>query len=197
MTSTNGSEDEPITWWRAEPRRLERDQTEITARFDDLVWNSDGDGTWTGVLPLWPFDRPEPPHLRTWAGEGLRLTVAYNQANPMVEPSLHPLDPEPPPQEWTQTRWHVNGDGTLCLLQEHALWTGRDSLVDLLIKAAGWRLEYALMKYGAIQEMSRCGIVSDSRYDHHFSQQPPVTDTTDTTPADDPADADPTGEAPC
>ncbi len=198
MTAMDRSDREPITWWKAEPRRLERDQSEITARFSGLVWNSDGAGTWTGVLPCWPFDRPQPPNLSAWVGEeGLRLTVAYNQAYPMVEPALHPLDPLPPPQEWTQTRWHVNGDGTLCLLQEHAWWTGRDSLIDLLLKAAGWRLEYALMRHGIIQEMSRCGIVSDNRHDHLFSQPPPAAGQPDTAPVAGQADTGPKAEALC
>jgi hypothetical protein len=58
------------------------------------------------------------------------------------------------------------GDGSLCLLQDDAAWTGRDSVVDLLLKAAGWRVEYALMRAGVIEAMTLRGIVDDDQLDH-------------------------------
>ncbi len=33
--------------------------------------------------------------------------------------------------------------------------------MDLLRKAVGWRIEYALLKTGALQEMTMAGIVRD------------------------------------
>ena len=173
------------SWWACEPRRLHRDREEIAARFPNLAWNEEGAGSWEGTLPRWPFDRPEPAHLTSWVGdEGLRLRVEYSQAYPMVAPRLIPLDPLPEPVEWTQHRWHVNGDASLCLLREAAVWTGRDSAVDLLLKAAGWRVEYALMKHAAIDQMSANGIVDDDCFDH-FLSQPPIA----------PGNAEPSDEA--
>jgi hypothetical protein len=89
----------------------------------------------------------------------------YGHAYPMVPPSIWPLDPAPPVAEWTMHDWHVNGDGSLCLLQADSLWSPRDSLVDLLLKAAGWRVEYALMKAGMLTAMTTNGIVSDPGMD--------------------------------
>ncbi|MEV7886915.1 hypothetical protein ACWD3I_29300 [Streptomyces sp. NPDC002817] len=178
MTTAHTTTDPtPVSWWACEPRRLHRDREEITARFPDLEWNDEGAGRWDGKLPRWPFDRPEPAHLTSWIGdEGLLLRVQYSHAYPMVAPRLVPLDPLPEPIEWTQTRWHVNGDATLCLLREAALWTGRDSIIDLLLKAAGWRVEYALMKHNVIERMSDNGIVDDDRFDHLLTQPPDPSD---------------------
>ncbi|WP_067514228.1 hypothetical protein [Nocardia puris] len=39
-------------------------------------------------------------------------------------------------------------------------------MTELLAKAAGWRIEYAMMKAGVIEQMSVNGIVSDSLQDH-------------------------------
>jgi hypothetical protein len=89
------------------------------------------------------------------------MELRYPQAYPMVAPVIAPLRPEPELREWSVHGWHVNGDGTLCLLRSNALWDPRTSLVELLLKAAGWRIEYALMKAGAIEEMTDNGIVSD------------------------------------
>lgn len=170
----------PITWWACETRRLRRDHDEITAQFTGLVWNDTGAGSWEGRLPRWPFDRSEPEHLTTWIGDkGLLLRLEYSQAYPVVAPRLVPVDPLPEPYEWTQTRWHVNGDATLCLLREDALWTGRESVVDLLLKAAGWRIEYALMKHSVIDGMTDNGIVDDDRFDHFLTQPPSPPDSTE------------------
>jgi len=179
MTTAHTPNDRtPITWWACEARRLRRDHDEITARFPDLVWNDAGAGTWEGRLPRWPFNRPEPEHLTTWIGdEGLLLRLEYSQAYPMVAPRLVPLDPLPEPFEWTQHRWHVNGDASLCLLRDD-VWTGRESVVDLLLKAAGWRIEYALMKRQTIEQMTGSGIVTDHSLDHFLAQPLPSEDTT-------------------
>jgi hypothetical protein len=57
------------------------------------------------------------------------------------------------------------GDGSLCLLQDDATWTGRDSVVELLLKAAGWRVEFELMRRGVIEAMTINGIVEDPQFD--------------------------------
>ncbi len=98
------------------------------------------------------------------------VVVEYGHAYPMVPPAVFPLDPQSEPLERTQNRFHVLGDGSLCLLQDDAAWTGRSSITDLLLKAAGWRVEYALIKTGVIEAMSLCGIVDDDQFDHLIVQ---------------------------
>jgi hypothetical protein len=176
----------PVTWWQCEPRRLARDRAEIAERFADLEWHERGAGLWIGRLPRWPFARPEPPLLVDLIGtDGLHVAVEYGHAYPMMPPLIHPLDPEPGFLERTDHKWHVMGDGSLCLLQDDAAWTGRDSVVDLLLKAAGWRVEYALMKAGVIEAMTLRGIVDDGQLDHL------VADAADAgaVPDDEPPDA--------
>ncbi|MGH3874693.1 MAG: hypothetical protein ACRDSR_24860 [Pseudonocardiaceae bacterium] len=162
---------EPVTWWQCEPRRLARDQTEIRDRFPGLEWRPDGAGGWFGRLPRWPFARPEPPSLVEMIGEkGLEIAAVYGHAYPMVPPAIFPLDPQPGIDARTDQRWHVMGDGSLCLFQDDATWTGRDSVVELLLKAVGWRVEFELMRRGAIETMTINGIVEDSRIDHLLAE---------------------------
>jgi hypothetical protein len=157
----------PATWWRCEPRRLARDRAEIAELFPDLEWRDVGAGLWVGRLPRWPFSRPEPAGLADLVGDlGLDVAVEYGHAYPMVAPSIHPMDIEVGFLERTDQRWHVMGDSSLCLLQSHAEWDPRGSIVDLLLKAAGWRVEYALMKTGVIEAMTINGIVVDDQIDH-------------------------------
>jgi hypothetical protein len=157
----------PATWWQCEPRRLARDTADVAESFPDLQWHDADAGHWVGWLPRWPFSRPEPAALAGLVGEeGLRVDVEYGHAYPMVAPSIHPLDVKLGFLERTNQRWHVMGDGSLCLLQSHAEWDPRGSIVDLLLKAAGWRVEYALMKAGLIEAMTINGIVTDDRNDH-------------------------------
>jgi hypothetical protein len=183
MTAVPGTDVTSYTWWRCEPRRLRRDQEEITSRFPELQWSAEAAGAWEGRLPRWPFDRPEPAHLTGWIGEqGLLLHLQYSQAYPMQAPRIFPMDPEPEPVEWTQHRWHVNGDGSLCLLREEAAWTGRGSVIDLLLKAAGWRIEHALMKHETIEQMTDSGIVDDDSLDRFLAQPPQPGRSTDPHP---------------
>lgn len=154
------------TWWECEPARLARDQEEVWADFPDLRWVPDGAGRWEGTLPRWPFARPEPDGLGELVGElGMPVVLCYGHAYPMVPPSIFPIDPQPDVAEWTVHRWHVMGDGSLCLLQDDVLWDPRQSVVDLLLKATGWRIEYALVKAGVVDAMSTNGIVTDSSRD--------------------------------
>jgi hypothetical protein len=171
MSADPAAEAERLTWWRCEPSRLDRDRSEIADVFSDLIWIPEDAGAWVGALPLWPFDRPAPPGLTQLAGPaGLKMQLCYGQAYPMVPPSIYPLSPLPELAEWTVHDWHVNGDGSLCLLQTHSLWDPGASVVDLLLKAAGWRIEYALMKAKAITAMSVNGIVSDTSFDQIISE---------------------------
>ncbi|MFG3689583.1 hypothetical protein [Micromonospora sp. NPDC047740] len=164
MTPDDGG---AVTWWQCEPRRLARDEAEIGEWFPGLQWVDEGAGGWVGRLPRWPFDRPEPAGLPALVGEeGLEALLVYGHAYPMVAPLIYPGDPRPGIAQRTDHKWHVNGNGSLCLLQDDATWNGRGSVLDLLLKAAGWRVEYALMKAGVIEAMTLHGIVDDAQSDH-------------------------------
>ncbi|MDJ0356628.1 hypothetical protein [Paenarthrobacter sp. PH39-S1] len=165
----------PIFWTDAEPARLQRDRTEVTGFASLLEYHApdsstDGGfihGGWFGELPRWPFDRPAPEGLQELIGEkGLSVAVMYSAAHPMVPPTIFPVSIEPTFQEETQSAWHMAPGGSLCLLQSEGAWQPEASITELLAKAAGWRVEYALMKLGVIQSMSVRGIVSDPSFDH-------------------------------
>jgi len=135
----------------------------------DLAWD-EKELAWTGPVPSWPFDRPCPSTLDVFlAGRRLIVRVEYSQAFPMVAPRIVPVDPQPDPMVRTQHAWHVNGDGTLCLLQAASDWDGTGTAADLVPKAAGWFLEYLLMEMGRIEQMSTSGIVNDATWDHLFT----------------------------
>ncbi|MFX0577116.1 hypothetical protein [Nocardia nepalensis] len=158
-------------WWVHEPQRFDADCDEMARRFPGLAWIPEGSGQWEGELPLWPFDRPQPAGLEAWlGGRGLRLQVQCGQAYPVVAPRLFALDPEPGLHQRLLHRWHVNSDGSLCLLADPTRWTNRMSLSDLLLKAAGWRIEYELMVAGVLESMTDNGIVSDDVLDALIEQ---------------------------
>lgn len=155
-----------IPWWQAEPTRFARDQREIETTFPDLTLALDGQGHWLGHLPMWPFERPAPAGISDLlGGQGLLVQLSYSAAYPIVSPYLIPLDPEPLAEELTQTRWHVLGNKALCLFQTQADWDPATSVVDLLLKAAGWRIEYALLKARVRTDMTMAGIVHDDSLD--------------------------------
>lgn len=153
-------------WWHHEPGRLAEDRRQLQSRFPALTWSTAENGLWIGDLPMWPFDRDPPQDLDLLlGGRGLQAIVRCGQAYPAAPPSVIPLEPEPEIEERTQQRWHVNGNGSLCLFQNEAVWNTRGTLVDVLLKAAGWRIEYALMKTGLIDTMTINGIVTDPALD--------------------------------
>ncbi|WP_062995204.1 hypothetical protein [Nocardia mikamii] len=163
----------PILWVDAEPDRLQRDLTEVADFAPHLMYcppDPDSEiphGGWKGELPRWPFNRPAPESLDELIGTaGLPVSVAYRAAYPMVPPLIYPLDPVPTLEERTQTTWHVAPGGSLCLLRSVGAWLPEASITELLAKAAGWRIEYALMKAAVIDQMSVNGIVSDPSHDH-------------------------------
>ncbi|UXA11163.1 hypothetical protein KXD97_24425 [Mycobacterium sp. SMC-8] len=169
----------PILWMDAEPGRLPRDRDDIAAFAPHLQYfgpdspcgESFPHGGWMGELPRWPFDREEPAALIDLIGEhGIEVLMRYPAAYPMVPPTIYSLDPEPSWSEQTQTAWHVAPGGSLCLLQSVGAWQPESSVTELLAKAAGWRVEYALMKAGVITQMSLTGIVSDPAFDHKIAE---------------------------
>lgn len=154
------------SWHQAEPDRAAAERKAMAAVALEMEWFDDGAGGWEGLAPVWPFDRGQPDGLAAFlAGRRLKLRVCYTEAFPAVEPSLLPLDPEPPIERRTDHSWHVNGDGTLCLLVAADLWTGRETAADLVVKAAGWFIEYLLMESGQIGAMTEAGINSDDSLD--------------------------------
>lgn len=168
----------PILWFAAEPQRLERDAAEVRALVPGVMYQSANSGSaaavhggWHGVLPTWPFDRPEPSGLSDLlSGGGLEFALLYPAAYPMVPPAVYPVNPVPEIIEQTQSRWHVAPGGALCLLQSEGSWLPEASVTELLVKAAGWRVEYALMKAELLDQMTINGIVSDDSIDHLVSR---------------------------
>jgi hypothetical protein len=163
---------QPIRWFDAEPERLKREQKAMAACALDLQWIDRAKylpaGGWEGDAPIWPFERdsPEPGLSRLLDGRRLPVRVEYLESFPAVEPKLWPLlDPPPDPAYRTQHTWHVNGDGSLCLLQTADVWTGRETAADLVVKASGWYIEYLLMEAKAIEQMTLAGINSDTTLD--------------------------------
>ena len=170
MTTTDTGEVAEVLWMEDEPERLGRDRHEVEEFAPDLRFVEARSpqflhGGWIGRLPLWPFERPEPAGLRDLLQKGLEVAVAYSAAHPIVPPSVYPLTPEPAIEERTQAIWHVAPDGSLCLLQSQGQWQPAASIIDLLLKAAGWHVEYALMQAAVIEKMTECGIVSDDSSD--------------------------------
>lgn len=162
-----------IGWFDDDPDRIARDRREVPKFAPEMEFVAPSPGApgggWVGRLPLWPFDRPSPEGLHEMFSEGgLLLEVRYTQAYPMVPPDLWPRRPEPEIVERSQSVWHVLPSGALCLVQSVGQWQPEASLVELLLKAAGWHLEYGLMKRGQIERMTERGIVSDSSLDGLF-----------------------------
>jgi hypothetical protein len=157
---------ERVDWTAAEPSRFAAELQAVAAAAPDLAWD-EGAGAWIGEAPEWPFSRPRPAGLEEFlGGRRLLLRVEYSQAFPMVAPRVVPLRPEPDPMVRTQHDWHVNGDGSLCLLQRASDWEGIGTAAELVVKASAWFLEYLLMEAGRIEHMSEAGLVNDDSLDH-------------------------------
>ncbi len=169
----------PLMWTETEPSRLRRDLTEIAAFAPGLEYRAPSEegalplphGGWIGHLPAWPFDRPQPDGLGVLLADYTpRFAVKYPAAYPMIAPLVCPFNPEPTVWERTQHAWHVSPDGSLCLLRSDGAWQPEASVTELLLKAAGWRIEYILMKLEAIEQMTENGIVSDACLDPLIEQ---------------------------
>ena len=163
-----------INWTIGDSARLRSDLADVARFSADLQFEapdatSDScahHGRWTGQLPVWPFDRPEPEGLGMLVPVGLRVLVACRAAHPMVAPLVVPLDPRPDIYEHSVHDWHVAPYGDLCLMQSPSDWSPNDRISDLLLKACGWRIEYALMKAGVVDTMTLRGIVDDESRDN-------------------------------
>jgi hypothetical protein len=156
-----------ISWYEAEPAVLERERAAMAEHAPEMEWIEEGAGRWEGYAPEWPFprDRPEPGLERLLGGARLQLRVEYVQAHPAVPPILTPLSPIPSRERRLRHDWHINGDGTLCLLAADILWRPDDTAADLVLKASGWIIEYRLKERGRIESMSETGLYDDASWD--------------------------------
>lgn len=130
----------------------------------NLHWEPDQQG-WMGELPVWPFKRPQPAGLEELLPRGLVVTVDPTPVYPMVAPVIYPITPDPPILVRTQQRWHVAGDGRLCLMKSPGQWDPREPLTHMLRRASGWHVEYALMIRGLISTMTENSITDDDQHD--------------------------------
>lgn len=162
------SEPERISWLAAEPARYRREHDAMGAVAPDMEWSAGAlSGGWTGAIPVWPFERPSPEGLSEFlAGRRLTVAVVYRESFPMTEPQIFPIDPIPDSSLRALHEWHLNGDGSLCLLRRATDWRGKETAADLVVKASGWFLEYLLLVDGLQTAMTECGIVSDPSLDY-------------------------------
>lgn len=83
----------------------------------------------------------------------------------MVAPDLYPDDPDVPLLRRIMHTWHVNGDGSLCLMQAADDWQPENTAADLVCKACGWFVEYLLVEAGHREAMTERGIYLDTHLD--------------------------------
>jgi hypothetical protein len=163
----------PESWVESEPGIVEREKAAMAQRAPEMVWRDNlvwmqrrlAYG-WAGPAPSWAADRPKPLGVDgLLAGRHLELVVIYPEAFPSVPASLFPTDPDVPLDRRTLSRWHVNGDGSLCLMQAASDWQPTDTAAALVRKAAGWFIEYLLVDAGEIEQMTERGIFEDPSLD--------------------------------
>jgi hypothetical protein len=152
------------TWWEDDPARLEQEITEVQAAAPLLTWTAEGAGHFEGPLPLWPFSRPAPGDISDLL-DPIVVRVEYGHAFPAAPPQVLPLVPRPVPTIRGFTDFHLLPSGRLCLLRNADEWYPWSSTSELLLKASGWAIEFALIEAGSITQMSTRGIVSDVSYD--------------------------------
>jgi hypothetical protein len=164
---------QPISWRAAEPERLKTEQEAMADACPQMLWDEPirwpsgriGAG-WKGFAPAWGAQRTHPPGLQNLLqGRQLKLAVLYPEGFPMVPADLHPIEPDVPADRRTQHRWHVNGDGSLCLIQRAEDWQPSDTAADLVLKASGWFIEYLLVEGSDLDAMTKRGICSSDELD--------------------------------
>jgi hypothetical protein len=164
----NRAEDWPrIPWWEAESERLRREQEAMASKAPDMAWADDLPAKgWRGMAPEWPMPRPRPQKLdKLLRGGRLELEVTYSQGFPAEAPRFLPLSPEPEPDQRFREKWHLNSDGSLCLLRRVRDWDERATAADLVEKAASWFIEYRAVEEGLLEEMSGVGMFADAELD--------------------------------
>jgi hypothetical protein len=161
------------SWVDAEPTRAQREREAMAAVAPELVWRDDLERHghpqlkgWEGIVPIWAAQRPMPRGVPELLGDArLRVQVIYREGFPMVAPVVVPIAPDIPLAHRTQHRWHVNGDGSLCLMQAAGDWHPNETAADLVAKAAGWFIEYQLMLAERIEQMTLHGIYTCTELD--------------------------------
>jgi hypothetical protein len=162
-----------ISWTQSDPEHLLAEREQVGALAPELRWTEElsyrereGLAGFEGPLPAWCAPRPEPPGIaELLAGARLTLRCIYTQATPMIPPAIFPLELEIPLGRRTDHAWHLNGDGSLCLLRGAGDWCPGETAVPLLIKASCWFIEYRLKDRGLIEKMSESGIAADESFD--------------------------------
>jgi len=170
----------PISWPSAEPGLVDRERRAMAEHApdmqwrDDLVWRSRPMVGWEGRVPAWGGDRTQPPGVEELlAGRRLELRVFYPEAFPAVPAILEPVEPDVPLERRTLNQWHVNGDGSLCLMQAADDWNLTDRAADLVRKASGWFIEYLLVDGGKIERMTQRGVLVDTSLDARLAEYAP------------------------
>jgi hypothetical protein len=161
------------SWTDAEPRILRREHEAMGERAPEMQWRDEVVGPdgkvgkgWEGLAPTWGGDRPKPDGVDgLLAGRQLRLKVIYREAFPAVPPALFPVDPDPPPERRTQHYWHLNPNGSLCLMRNAGDWKQTDTAAALVAKASGWFIEYLLVEADEIDGMTVTGIFTSTGID--------------------------------
>lgn len=152
------------TWWEDDPARLEQEIGDVHEVAPLLSWTADGAGRFEGPLQLWPFSRPAPGKISDLL-DPIVVRVEYSHAFPASPPQVLPLVPQPVPSLRGFTEYHVLPSGRLCLLRDADQWYPWSKTSELLLKASGWAIEFALLRARAITQMSVSGIVDDATFD--------------------------------
>lgn len=165
------------SWTEAEPGLVESEKEAMSVVAPEMIWKDElvyfqrpvvG---WQGTVPDWTAERPKPDGVdRLLDGRRLQLLVLYPEAFPMVPPALVPVQPEIPIAHRTMNKWHVMGDGSLCLIQAAEDWQPENTAADLIRKAAGWFIEYLLLDAGRIEQMTQRGIYEDDCFDKEIGR---------------------------
>jgi hypothetical protein len=152
------------TWWEDDPERLDLEIADVHGIAPLLTWTAEGAGFFEGPLPLWPFSRPAPKDIADLL-DPFVVRVEYGHAFPAAPPQVLPLSPRPVPTIRGFTQFHVLPSGRLCLLRDADQWYPWSRTSELLLKASGWAVEFALLGADSISQMSVSGIVIDTSYD--------------------------------
>lgn len=163
----------PVSWLEVDPDLFEQEQSQMAEVAPGMAWTPAA-LAWTGELPIWPFRRDAPQRLMEYLGDRrARARIMYSQAHPAAPPRVYITQPIIDPAVRSLHRWHVNGDGTLCLFQNTADWLMTAGAAEIVVKTAAWFLEFCLMEDGRIDTMTTSGIASDAVHDHLFTPEPP------------------------
>lgn len=159
---------ESRTWWEDDPARLKQEFSDVQDIAPLMTWTEEGAGRFEGPLPLWPFSRAAPGDISELL-DPFVVRVEYGHAFPAAPPEILPLVPRPVATLRGFTQFHILPSGRLCLLRDADQWSPWSRTSEMLLKASGWAIEFALLAQGAIPQMSVSGIVNNATYDELIS----------------------------